>query len=128
MDGARFANALSLVGRTPAELSWRAGVDVMSFGATKNGTLGVDAVVFFSAALAHDFAFRCKRGGHLLSKMRLLSAQLDAHLADGLWLANARHANAMAQRLVAGVIPLAGTRLLNPVEANEIFIVLPATM
>jgi threonine aldolase len=128
MDGARFANALSFVGCTPAELSWKAGVDVMSFGATKNGTLGVDAVVFFNAALAHEFAFRCKRGGHLLSKMRLLSAQLDAYLTDGLWLANARHANAMARRLVAGLTPLTGTRLLYPVEANEIFIVLSASI
>jgi threonine aldolase len=91
MDGARFGNALSFVGCTPAELSWKAGVDVMSFGATKNGTLGVEAIIFFDAALAGGFAFRCKRGGHLISKLQLLSAQLDAYLTDGLWLANARH-------------------------------------
>jgi threonine aldolase len=125
MDGARFANALSFVGCTPAELSWRAGVDVMSFGATKNGALAAEAVIFFDSDLAHDFEFRRKRGGHLLSKMRFLSAQFDAYLTDGLWLANARHANAMARRLVAGLTALKGTQLLYPVDANEIFVALP---
>jgi threonine aldolase len=128
MDGARFANALSFVGCSPAELSWKAGVDVLSLGATKNGVLAAEAVVFFDPSLARDFEFRRKRGGHLVSKMRLLSAQLDAYLADGLWLDNARHANAMARRLVAGLTPLKGTQLLYPVEANEIFVVLPAQM
>jgi len=126
MDGARFANALSCAGCTPAELSWKAGIDVMSFGATKNGALGVDAVIFFDNALSTEFAYRCKRGGHLLSKMRLLSVQLDAYLTNDLWLANARHANAMARHLAAGLTKLAGTRVLYPVEANEIFVVLPA--
>jgi threonine aldolase len=126
MDGARFANALSYVGCSPAELSWEAGVDVLSLGATKNGALAAEAVVFFDASLASEFEFRRKRGGHLLSKMRFLSTQLDAYLADGLWLANARHANAMARRLVAGLSALKGTQLLYPVEANEIFVVLPA--
>ena len=78
MDGARFANAVAYVGCSPAELSWKAGVDVLSFGATKNGVMAAEAVVFFNAELARDFAFRSKRGGHLLSKMRLVSAQLDA--------------------------------------------------
>jgi threonine aldolase len=128
MDGARFANALSFVGCSPAELSWRAGVDVLSFGATKNGVLAAEAVIFFDADLARGFEFRRKRGGHLVSKMRLLSAQLDAYLSDGLWLDNARHANAMARRLVAGLTPLKGTQLLYPVDANEIFVVLPARM
>lgn len=128
MDGARFANALSFVGCSPAELSWKAGVDVLSLGATKNGAMAAEAVVFFNADLAREFAFRRKRGGHLLSKMRLLSAQLDAYLTDGLWLANARHANAMARLLVAGLTALKGTQLLYPVDANEIFIVLPAHM
>ncbi len=125
MDGARFANALSFVGCSPAELSWKAGVDVLSFGATKNGALAAEAVIFFDSDLARDFAFRRKRGGHLLSKMRFLSAQFDAYLTDGLWLANARHANAMARRLVAGLTALKGTQLLYPVDANEIFVVLP---
>ena len=128
MDGARFANAVAYVGCSPAELSWKAGVDVLSFGATKNGVMAAEAVVFFNAELARDFAFRSKRGGHLLSKMRLVSAQLDAYLSDGLWLDNARHANAMARRLVAGLTPLKGTQLMYPVDANEIFVVMPAHM
>lgn len=126
MDGARFANALSYVGCSPAELSWKAGVDVLSFGATKNGALAAEAVVFFDPTLAREFEFRRKRGGHLFSKMRFLSAQLDAYLTDGLWLENARHANAMARRLVGGLTALRGTQLLFPVDANEIFLVLPA--
>jgi threonine aldolase len=128
MDGARFANALSFVGCSPAELTWRAGVDVLSLGATKNGAMGAEVVVFFDPAPAKEFEYRRKRAGHLLSKMRLLSSQLDAYFADSLWLTNARHANAMARRLVAGLTPLPGTSLLYPVEANEIFAVLPATM
>ncbi len=128
MDGARFANALAFVGCSPAELSWKAGVDVLSLGATKNGAMAAEVVVFFNADLAREFEFRRKRGGHLLSKMRLLSSQLEAYLTDGLWLANARHANAMARRLVAGLTPLKGTQLLYPVEANEIFVALPAHM
>ena len=128
MDGARFANALSFVGCSPAELSWKAGIDVLSLGATKNGAMSAEVVVFFKAELARDFEYRRKRGGHLFSKMRLLSSQLDAYFADGLWLDNARHANAMARRLVAGLTPLKGTSLLYPVEANEIFAVLPAPM
>jgi len=128
MDGARFANALSFVGCSPAELSWKAGIDVLSLGATKNGAMSAEVVVFFRAELARDFEYRRKRGGHLFSKMRLLSSQLDAYFADGLWLDNARHANAMARRLVAGLTPLKGTSLLYPVEANEIFVVLPAPM
>jgi threonine aldolase len=126
MDGARFANALSFVGCSPAELTWKAGIDVVSLGATKNGAMSAEVVVFFKAELARDFEFRRKRGGHLFSKMRLLSSQLDAYFTDGLWLANARHANAMARRLVAGLTPLPGTSLLYPVDANEIFVVLPA--
>ena len=126
MDGARFANALSFVGCSPAELTWKAGIDVISLGATKNGTMAAEVVIFFNAELARGFEFRRKRGGHLLSKMRLISAQLDAYFADNLWLDNARHANAMARRLVAGLSPLKGVQLLYRVDANEIFVVLPA--
>ena len=126
MDGARFANALAYVGCSPAELTWKAGVDVLSFGATKNGVLAAEAVVFFKPELAKDYPYRSKRGGHMLSKMRLISSQLEAYLADGLWLDNARHANAMARRLVAGLTALPGTQLMYPVEANEIFVVMPA--
>ena len=125
VDGARFANAVAALGCTAADLTWRAGVDVLSFGATKNGALAAEAVVFFDPARADAFGYRRKRGGHLLSKMRFLSAQLEAYLADGLWLRNARHANAMAAQLAAGLSGLAGARLRHPVEANEVFLELP---
>lgn len=128
MDGARFANALAHLGCEPSEIAWRAGIDVLSFGATKNGAMAAEAVVFFDPDLAKEFAFRRKRAGHLFSKMRFLSAQLDAYLTEGLWLDNARHANRMARRLVAGLTSLKGTELLYPVDANEIFTVLPQRM
>ncbi len=126
VDGARFANALSTLGCSPAEATWRAGVDVLSFGATKNGALAAEAVLFFRKGLAEGFRFRRKRAGHLVSKMRFVSAQLDAYLADGLWLANASHANAMAARLSDGLRDMAAVRFLYPVEANELFVTLPA--
>jgi len=125
MDGARFANAVAALGCAPADLTWRAGVDVLSFGATKNGALAAEAVIFFDPEKAADFAFRRKRGGHLLSKMRFCSAQLEAYLADGLWLENARHANRMAARLGAGLARVPLARLRHPVEANEVFVELP---
>jgi threonine aldolase len=125
MDGARFANAVAALGCAPADLTWRAGVDVLSFGATKNGALAAEAVIFFAPEKAVDFAFRRKRGGHLLSKMRFFSAQLDAYLAQGLWLENARHANRMAARLAAGLAAVPGARLRYPVAANEVFVELP---
>ncbi len=128
MDGARFANALVAGNHSPAELTWKAGVEALSFGATKNGALGAEAVVLFKPALAETFAYRRKRGGHLLSKMRFLSAQLDAYLRDDLWLRNARHANAMAGRLGAGLAAITDVTLCHPVEANEIFARLPETM
>lgn len=126
MDGARFANALSFVGCSPAELTWKAGVDVLSLGATKNGAMAAEVVIFFDAGAAREFEYRRKRGGHLVSKMRLLSSQLDAYFTDGLWLANARHSNAMARRLVAGLTTLKGVQMMYRVDANEIFVVLPA--
>ena len=125
MDGARFANALVHQGLSPAAATWRLGVDVLSFGATKNGALAAEAVVFFRRELAHEFAERRKRGGHLLSKQRFISAQLDAYLSDDLWLANARAANRAAARLAAGLAALDGMCLLHPVEANEVFAALP---
>lgn len=128
MDGARFANAVAALDRAPADLSWRAGVDVLSFGATKGGALAAEAVVVFDPALAETLAFRRKRGGHLLSKMRFLSAQLDAYLADDLWLRLARHANDMALRLARGLEALAGVELLYPAEANEIFATMPRAL
>jgi len=125
LDGARFANAVAALGCTPAELTWRAGVDALSFGATKNGAFAAEAVILFDAARAEEFAYRRKRGGHLLSKMRFLSAQLLAYLEDDLWLRNAQHANAMAARLGAGLAALPGAQLRHPVDANEIFVELP---
>jgi threonine aldolase len=125
MDGARFANAVAALGCAPADLTWRAGVDALSFGATKNGAMAAEAVVLFDPALAHSFGFRRKRGGHLLSKMRFLSAQLDAYLTDGLWLRLAAHANRQAARLGAALAALPGAVLQAPVEANEVFVELP---
>ncbi|SDF45753.1 L-threonine aldolase [Limimonas halophila] len=121
MDGARFANAVAACGCTPAELSWRAGVDMLTFGATKNGAMAAEALVVFEPALAATLGYRRKRGGHLWSKGWYLGAQLDAYLDDELWLANARNANAMAARLADGLGRLAGVRLVHPVEGNIVF-------
>jgi threonine aldolase len=128
MDGARFANALVAGNHSPAELTWKSGVDALSFGATKNGALGAEAVVLFKPALADTFAYRRKRGGHLFSKMRFLSAQIEAYLRDDLWLRNARHANAMAGQLASGLGKISGVGLCHPVEANEIFARMPEAM
>jgi threonine aldolase len=128
MDGARFANALVHLGCTPAEMTWRAGVDALSFGATKNGAFAAEAVVFFDPARAASFGYRRKRAGHLWSKMRFLAAQLDAYLADDLWLANARHANRLAADLARGLSGIGSVRLEHPVEANELFVTLPETV
>ena len=125
MDGARFANAVVSLGCTPADITWRAGVDVLSFGATKNGAMAAEAVVFFNRDLADTFSYRRKRSGHLFSKMRFLSAQLEAYITDDLWLRNAAHANQMAAKLAEGLASLPEVKLRYPVEANEIFIELP---
>ena len=128
MDGARFANALVHLGCSPAEATWKSGVDVLSLGATKNGALCAEAVVFFNPALAEEFERRRKRAGHLWSKLRFLSAQLLAYFQDGLWLNNARQANAMASYLAQGLQQVGGARLLQAVQANEIFAALPETL
>lgn len=125
MDGARFANAVAGLGCTPAEASWKAGVDVLSFGGTKNGCLGVEAVLLFDPARSWEFELRRKRGGHLFSKHRFLSAQMEAYLADDLWLTLAARANARAAELARGLAALPGARLVNPVEANAVFAALP---
>jgi threonine aldolase len=128
MDGARFANALVGLGCTPAELTWKSGVDVLSFGATKNGALAAEAVVFFNPGDAADFEYRRKKSGHLISKMRFVSAQLDAYLADGHWLANARRANALAQRLAQGLARARAVSVAHPVSANAVFARMPASL
>ncbi len=124
MDGARFTNALVAQNVAPADLTWRAGIDILSFGASKNGAMAAEAVVFFDKGLAAEMAYRRKRGGHLFSKMRFLAAQFDAYLEDDLWLRHARHANAQARRLAEGLARLPGASLLHPAEANEVFAVL----
>jgi threonine aldolase len=128
VDGARFANAVVTLGCTPAEATWKTGVDVLSFGATKNGAMAAEAVIFFDSDLAASLAYRRKRSGHLISKMRFLSAQLVAYLQDDLWLKNAAHANLMAKKLATELAAIPGVELHYPVEANEIFIYLPETV
>ena len=118
MDGARFANALATTGESPADVTWRVGVDALSFGFVKNGGLNAEALILFRTKLADEIDVRRKRAGHLLSKGRVLAAQILALLDDGLWLENARAANAAAQTLAAA----APHRLIYPVEANEIFL------
>jgi threonine aldolase len=118
MDGARFANALATTGESPADVTWRAGVDALSLGFTKNGALNAEALILFDTGLAGEIAVRRKRAGHLLSKGRMLAAQILAMLEDDLWLDNARAANAAAQTLAEA----APGRLVYPVEANEVFL------
>src|SRR5436190_13056318 len=124
MDGARIANALARLNASPAQATWMAGVDVLSFGATKGGALAAEAVVFFDAARGANMSERRKRGGHLISKHRFVAAQIEAYLAGDLWLKLARHANAMADRLAGGLVA-AGLHPVWPVEANEVFVLLP---
>jgi len=125
MDGARFSNAVAAADATPAELSWKAGVDVLCFGGTKNGCIAAEAVVFFDPAMAKDFEFRRKRAGHLWSKMRFIAAQFDAYLDNNLWLGLASHANAMAQRLAEGLKEIEGVEFLYPTDINELFLTFP---
>jgi threonine aldolase len=125
MDGARFANAVAHLECSPADLTWKAGVDVLSFGATKNGGLCADAAVFFNKDLVRDFEYRRKRAGHLMSKMRLISAQLEASLQDDHWLSYARRANSLAQHLSLALAQIPGVEIAAPVEANEIFVRMP---
>lgn len=121
MDGARLANAVSFLGCAPADITWRAGIDILSLGATKNGALGVEAVICFDPALARELGFRRKRAGHLLSKMRVASAQIEAMFGSDLWLRLAAHANAMAMRLAEGLGGLRGVEIVNRPEGNILF-------
>lgn len=124
MDGARFANAVASLEVTPADITWRAGVDVLCFGGTKMGLPMGEAVVFFDRALSDDFAWRCKQAGQLASKMRFLAAPWLGILDGEIWLRHASHANAMAHRLAIGLASVTGVSLLFPVEANSVFVVL----
>jgi len=127
MDGARLANALARLNVSPAEMTWRSGVDVLSLGATKGGALGAEAVIFFDPAAAAQFGERRKRGGHLLSKHRFIAAQFLAYLADQRWLALAGHANRMADKLAAALTGV-GLPPVWPVEANLVFVILPRAL
>ena len=125
MDGARFANAVAALGCSPADLTWRSGVDVLSLGATKNGAINAEAVVVFDRALAQDIPYRMKRGGQVLSKARFVSAQLERYLADDRWLERARQANAHAAALAARLTEVPGVTLVAAVEINMLFLRMP---
>lgn len=124
VDGARFSNAVVSTGASPADLTWRSGVDALTFGATKNGAIAAEAVVFFNKTFSEQFAFRRKRAGHLWSKHRFLAAQFDAFLSDDLWRHNARHANKLAAQLARGLSDIPGVQLPWPTQSNEVFPVL----
>jgi threonine aldolase len=126
MDGARFANALARLGCSPAELTWRSGVDIMSFGATKNGGALCDAIVVFAPELAEGLSAQLRRAGQVWSKMRFASAQLLAYVENGLWLDLAAASNRIAARIAAGLAGVNDIALVAPVEANELFIEMPA--
>ena len=125
MDGARFANGLVSLGVSPAEMTWKSGIDVLTLGGTKNGCIAAEAVIFFKPELVGDFPFLHKRSGQLLSKMRFISSQLDAYISDDVWLRNARHANNMAKILSDGLVSFSNINLAYPTESNEVFVHLP---
>ena len=125
MDGARFANALVSLNCTPAEMTWKSGIDVLSFGATKNGCIAAEAIVFFKPELVGNLSFLMKRAGHLLSKMRFVSAQLEAYISNNVWLDNAKNANEMGKKLSEGLIKHSSIKLAYPTQANEVFAKFP---
>jgi threonine aldolase len=122
MDGARFANACASLGKSPAELSWQCGVDVLGFGGTKNGMAVGEAVLFFDRSLATDFDYRCKQAGQLASKMRFLAAPWVGMLESGAWLSNAAHANECARYFAKGVAAIPNIKIVSPVDANTVFL------
>jgi threonine aldolase len=128
MDGARLANSVVALDCTPAQLTVKVGVDILSFGATKNGAFAAEAVVLFSPSLAEEFAYRRKRGGHLFSKMRFLAVQFEAYLKDDLWLKMAKHANDCMNVLAQGLGEISDVEILFPTDANMLFARLPNTM
>jgi len=128
MDGARFANALVSLNATPAEMTWKSGIDVLSFGATKNGCIAAEAIIFFKPELVGNLPFLMKRSGHLLSKMRFVSAQLEAYISNDVWLKNAKHANKMGKKLSEGLNSNQNIELAYPTHANEVFAKLPRSI
>jgi threonine aldolase len=121
LDGARFTNAMVALGCTPAEMTWKSGIDAVSFGGTKNGCMGVEAVILFDPDKAWEFELRRKRGGHLFSKNRFLAAQMEAYLTDDLWLKLAKQANSMGDLLAAGIKGIKGAKFIHPQQANMLF-------
>jgi len=128
MDGARFANAIVSLDVSPAEMTWKSGIDVLSFGGTKNGCLTAEAVVFFKPELVGNFPYLHKRSGQLLSKMRFVSAQLEAYISNDVWLRNARNANAMAKLLSEGFAKFPDIKLAYTTQSNEVFVHLPSSI
>ncbi|WP_019530681.1 threonine aldolase family protein [Dasania marina] len=128
MDGARFANAVASLDVAPADITWRAGVDVLCFGGSKNGLAIGEAVIFFNKQLSEEFAYRCKQAGQLASKMRFMSSQWQGLLTNDVWLHNAKHANAMAARLAQGLANIEQLEILFPVEANGVFVQMPSAV
>ncbi len=126
MDGARFANAVVSLDISPAEMTWKSGIDVLSFGGTKNGCLTAEAVVFFKPELVGNFPYLHKRSGQLLSKMRFVSAQLEAYISNDVWLRNARNANNMAKQLSEGLVKFPDIKLAYTTQSNEVFVHLPS--
>ena len=125
MDGARFSNAIASLNKSPAEATWKLGIDVLTFGGTKNGCMDAEAIIFFNPSDVNNFQYLQKRSGQLLSKTRFLSSQLDAYITDGLWLRNATHANDMARKLSEKLSKINSFELTYPTESNEIFIKMP---
>ena len=125
MDGARFSNAIASLNKSPAEATWKLGIDVLTFGGTKNGCMDAEAIIFFNPSDVNNFQYLQKRSGQLLSKARFLSSQLDAYITDGLWLRNAIHANDMARKLSEKLSKINSFELTYPTESNEIFIKMP---
>ena len=125
MDGTRFSNAIASLKKSPAEATWKLGIDVLTFGGTKNGCMDAEAIIFFNPSDVNNFQYLQKRSGQLLSKTRFLSSQLDAYITDGLWLRNATHANDMARKLSEKLSKINSFELTYPTESNEIFIKMP---
>ena len=125
MDGARFSNAVASLKKTPAEMTWKLGIDVLTFGGTKNGCLDAEAIIFFNPEDVGNFKYLQKRSGQLLSKMRFLSSQLNAYITKNLWLRNAKHSNNMAKILSEKLQKINSIELAYPTESNEIFVKLP---
>jgi len=125
MDGARFANALASLDVSPAEMTWKSGVDVLTLGGTKNGCLAAEAIIFFKPDMVGNFPYLHKRSGQLLSKMRFISSQLEAYVTDDLWIRNAQHSNSMAKILSEGLNAFSNIELAYPTQSNEVFVNLP---